>query len=357
MRIGNISGGHIGTMTEPVAGFVQNIKLVKLVLRIMELPDKTIGFERLADRPEGYGYPLADDYLGPEAPAELARLGDEALLERVFITKEFGCPKCRSIDLSLHLHCPNCDGVKIGRQEIIEHVACGWQGAKSQAVDDRCPKCGDPLRKIGVDYVSQGAQFACENCGNVFQAPIQKLTCTRDHSNFTVTDAAEIPLYNYRLTTRLEDEINRAIDQQKYIQEKIKTMGFKTRSPAVITGHSGIEQQFYLAATSGIGFFKVLIVVELISNGSIDEILSLYAKALDVKANGVVIAAIPSLSEKSKQLAASYGMPLVEARDLSSAAERLVEKFGELVQSPEEELVESLAKPEQSEGFGPPKAA
>ncbi len=344
-------------MSEPVESFIKNIKMVKLVMRVRDLPDKTIHFERRGDRGRGYAYPLAEEYLGREAAAELDRLADDTLLERISPTKEFGCPKCGSIDLSLHMHCPHCDSVKVGRREIIEHVACGWQGAPAQSADEKCPKCGAPLGQKGVDFVSQGAQFVCEDCANVFQAPVQKLTCTRDHANFTVDDAVDVPLYEYRLTTRLEEEINRAIDQQQYIQEKIRALGFKTRSPASVTGRSGIDQQFYLTATSGIGFFKVLIVVEVISDGSVDEILSLYAKALDVKAGGVLLAAVPPLPEKAKRLAESYGMAYVEAEDLATAAERLVQKFSEFVQSPEEELMGGLARPEGPGEFKPPKAA
>lgn len=327
-------------MSGDIGGFVKNVRLVKLVLRVMELPDKTIKFERQGGTAQGYRYPLAEEFLGPDAQEQLEDLADNSLLERQFVAKEFGCPKCGSVNLSLRLHCPNCDSTQVERQDIIEHVSCGFQGPQNKFADNKCPKCGEPMGQVGVDYVRQGTQQVCRSCEQIFQAPIQKLTCTRDDISFSVNDAPEISLNNYRLMPRLEEEINRAVNQQQYIQEKVEALGFKTQSPAVLTGRSGVKQQFFLIATSGVGFMKTNIVVDIISNGTTEEVFSLYAKAIDVSAFGVLFAAIPSLSEDAKKVADSYGMTYVEAEDLSSCAERLVKKFAELVETPEERMLE-----------------
>ena len=340
-------------MSSDISGFVRNVRLVKLVLRVMELPDKTIKFERQAGTPQGYRYPLAEEFLGANAQEQLEELADNALLERLFVAKEFGCPKCRSVNLSLRLHCPNCDSTQVERQDIIEHISCGFQGPQSKFVGEKCPKCGQPLGQVGVDYVRQGTQQVCRSCEQIFQAPIQKLTCTRDDISFSVSDAPEISLYNYRLMPRLEEEINRAVNQTQYIQEKVEALGFKTQSPASLTGRSGVKQQFFLVATSGVGFMKTNIVVDIISSGSTEEVFSLYAKAIDVSAYGVLFAAIPSLSDDAKKVADSYGMTYIEAEDLSTTAERLVKKFAELVETPEERMLEifgGLGK----QGQGPP---
>lgn len=327
-------------MAENIGGFVQNVKLVKFVMRVMELPDKTIKFERQAGTAQGYRYPLAEEYLGVDAQDQLENLADDALLEREFVAKEFGCPKCRSVNLSLRLHCPNCDSTQVERQDIVEHISCGFQGPQSKFVDNLCPKCQQPLGQVGVDYVSQGTQHVCRSCDQIFQAPIQKLNCTRDNISFSITDAPEVNLYNYRLMPRLEEEINRAVNQQQYIQEKVAALGFKTQSPATMAGRSGVKQSFYLVATSGIGFMKTNIVVDIINNGTTEEVFSLYAKAIDVGAYGVLFAAIPSLSEDAKKVADSYGMTYVEAEDLSTTADRLVRKFAELIETPEEKMLE-----------------
>ncbi len=327
-------------MATNVGAFVKNVRLVRLVLRVLELPDKTITFERQPGSELGYRYPLAEEFLGPDAITILEELADANLLERVFVAKEFGCPKCHSVNLSLRLHCPNCDSTKVERQDIIEHLACGFQGAQEKFVNDTCPKCGQPLGQIGVDHVRQGTQYVCGDCDQFFQTPNQKLTCTRDDISFNVSDAPEVNLYNYKLMPRLEEEINRAVNQQQYIQEKIEALGFKTKSPATLTGRSGVKQQFFMVATSGIGFMKTNIVMDMINAGSTEEVFSLYAKAIDVSAFGVLFAAIPKLSEDAKKVAVSYGMTFVEADDLSQSAERLVKKFAELIETPEERMLE-----------------
>ncbi|MDP1809612.1 MAG: hypothetical protein Q8L35_08775 [Actinomycetota bacterium] len=327
-------------MSADISGFVRNVRLVKLVLRVMDLPDKTIKFERQAGTAQGYRYPLAEEYLGANTQEQLEELADNSLMERQFVAKEFGCPKCGSVNLSLRLHCPNCDSTQVERQDIIEHVSCGFQGPQSKFVDNVCPKCSQPLGQVGVDYVRQGTQYVCRSCDQIFQAPIQKLTCMRDDISFSVSDAPEVSLYNYGLMPRLEEEINRAVNQQQYIQEKVEALGFKTRSPATMTGRSGVKQTFFLVATSGVGFMKTNIVMDIINTGSTEEVFSLYAKAIDVGAYGVLFAAIPSLSDDAKKVADSYGMTYVEAEDMSTTADRLVKKFAELVETPEERMLE-----------------
>lgn len=327
-------------MNQDISDFVKDVRLVKFVLRVMDLPDKTILLERQPGNPRGYAYPIADEYLDQNAETELEKLADNGFLERIFVAKEFGCPQCRTINLSLRLHCPNCDSTRIDRQDIVEHLACGFQGPQTAFTDERCPKCGQALGQLGVDYVRQGSQHVCAACNQIFQAPVQKLSCTRDNISFRVTDAPEINLFNYNLMPRLEEEINKAIDQQKYIAEKVRALGFKVESPAILTGRSGVRQEFHLSAVSGLGFAKTRIVIEFVGNGTVDDVFGLYAKAVDVGAYGVLFAAMPGLSNDAKKVSDSYGMTYVEATDFSSAAERLVKKFAELVETPEERVLE-----------------
>ncbi len=334
-------------MTDQVEHFVQNIKLSKMVLRLMNEPELRLEPEINPTYPLGYRYPLAEEYLGRSARDQLEEMSKHGLLDKEFYSKELGCPKDHSINLSLKRHCPNCDSTNMVREELIEHVPCGLVAPESDFKEGKCPKCGRELKKLGVDYLKQGQKYVCQNCGKNFQEPVEKAMCLRDKHTFTLDEAVEVNLYSYKVTKLLEDEINKSIDQQKYMTDKLKELGFTIHSPGVLTGKSGVKHDFFMVASSGGGFMKVNIIIELLGDTEIgkDEVLSLYAKATDAQAQGVLLGAIPVLTDEARAIAESYQIAFVEAKELPSASEKMVRKFAELVETPEERITE-LFSPE-----------
>jgi len=329
-------------MTDKVEHFVKNIKLAKLVMRLMNDPEQRIEPEINPTYPLGFRYPLAEEYLGRSARDQLEEMASEGLLEKAFFSKELGCPIDQSINLSLKRHCPNCDSTNIVREELIEHIPCGLVAPETEFKDGKCPKCGRELKKLGVDYLKQGQKYVCQNCQKNFQEPVEKAMCLRDKHSFLLDDAVEVNLYSYKVTKLLEEEINKAIDQQKYMGDKIKELGFSIQSPGILKGKSGVAHDFFMVASSGGGFMKVNIIIELLGDTEIDkdEVLSLYAKATDANAQGVLLGAIPVLTAEAKAIAESYQIAFVEADELSGASEKMVRKFAELVETPEERITE-----------------
>lgn len=331
-----------GLMDESVNRFVKNIKLAKLMLKLIELPEKKIEPEINPAFPSGYRYEIAEEYLGKETKRELESLANDGLLERDFHSKELGCPKDGSINLSFKRHCPNCDSTNITKKELLEHVACGYIGPETEYKGGKCPKCGRDLGKLGVDHIKHGMQYVCQNCGNIFQTPVDKAICLRDKYSFPIAEAREVDLYSYKITKRLEEEISKAVDQQRYISEKLRELGFKVESPATLKGRSGVMHDFFMVATTGAGFLKTRILVELLGDGEInkDDVFGLYAKATDVSAYGALIGAVPKMTEEAKAVARSYKIAFVEDEDLPGVSEKMVRKFAELIETPEERMLE-----------------
>lgn len=331
-------------MDNNVDRFVKNIKLAKLVMRMVKQTDPVIKPELNPTFPIGYRYSVAEDYLGKEARNELEKLADEGLLEREFFSKELGCPIDGSINLTVKRHCPNCNSTNFSRQELFEHSACGYIGPESEFMDGKCPKCGKELGQLGVNYVKHGQQFVCQNCGTFFQKPIDKVYCAKDSNQFLIEDAREIELYSYKVTRRLQEAIIKAVDQQRYISDKLTELGFKTDSPATLKGRSGITHDFFMTATTGAGFLKNTIIIELFGDTEVskNDIFNIYAKAIDVGAYGALIAAIPKMNDEAKAVADSYKIAYVEAEDLPTASEKLVIKFAELIETPEERVLEII---------------
>lgn len=335
-------------MEEHLSRFVKNIKLAKLMLRLIRQSDKTIRPEINPAYSSGYRYGIAEDYLGKGTRDELEKLADEGFLERDFFSKELGCPKDGSINLSFKRQCPKCGSTNITKKELIEHVACGHIAPESEFKDDKCPKCGRELGKLGVNYIKHGMQYVCQSCGNYFQAPSDLAVCIKDRYSFPIESATEVILYSYRITDRLEKEIIKAIDQQKFISSKLQELGFSTESPAVLKGRSGVEHDFFMVATMGTGFLRIRILLELIGDGEItkNDIFNFYAKAIDVGAYGALIGVVPRMTDEAKAIAKSYKIAFVEGGDLSAISEKMIYKFAELIETPEERMLEVFG------GFG-----
>jgi predicted RNA-binding Zn-ribbon protein involved in translation (DUF1610 family) len=329
-------------MNESVNRLIKNIKLAKLMLRLIKLPDKKIEPESNPALPSGYRYPVAEEYLGKNIRDELEGMANEGLLEREFFSKELGCPKDGSINLSFKRHCPNCDSINISKKELIEHMACGYIGPESDYKNGKCPKCGRETGKLGVDYIKHGMQYVCQNCNNFFQDPVDKVVCFKDKYSFPIEDAREVEIYAYKITPLLEQEINKAVNQQKYIADKLQELGFKIESPATLKGRSGVAHDFFMVATSGAGFLKTRVLVELLGDGEItkNDVFNLYAKAMDVSAYGVLIGAIPRMTDDAKAIAKSYKIAFVEDDSLPEVSEKMVHKFAELIETPEEKMLE-----------------
>jgi len=298
---------------------------------------KVIVPERTSTKPKGYRYPVAEEYFGEDAESRLNELVEQGLMEREFYQRELGCPKCGSINLIVRFYCPKCGSTHIVKDEVIEHWPCGYVGPESEFKDGKCPKCGKPLKKIGVDYSKPGPMFKCMECGEVLQNPVDKLNCANCGEIFDKGDAKEVILYAYRITPRLEEELDVALAQRSYLIENLTKMGFNIENPENIYGRSGVKHYFYMVASRGTGILKLRIVIEILSaykEVPVDEVFSLYAKALDIGAYGLIIAAIPKFSEDSKKMMDYYNIAYVEVPSLDSAAEKIIKKLKELMETP-----------------------
>jgi len=243
---------------------------------------KLIVPERASSSPMGYRYPVAEDYFGKDAKNQLDNLVKEGLMEKHFYSRELGCPKCGSINLVIRFHCPKCGSTKIVKKNLIEHWSCGYVGGEDEFKDGKCPKCGKKLEKVGVDYAKLGPKYKCLDCNEVFQSPVDKLKCANCNHTFTKEDAGEVILYSYKISPKLEEELEAAIYQRNYLIKKLEDMGFTIEDSESIRGKSGLTHDFYLVVSRGEGIFKRRLVIEMLYGGEdgipVDEIFSLYAK-------------------------------------------------------------------------------
>lgn len=103
--------------------------------------------------------------------------------------KEVGCPRCSSVRIAQTFHCPKCRGANFKQDKIIEHYKCGNVTSASSYVDDKCPKCHQPIKVFGVDYRVQDNLYICNSCSEIFSEILTNYLCLNCNDKFTLEHA------------------------------------------------------------------------------------------------------------------------------------------------------------------------
>jgi DNA-binding NarL/FixJ family response regulator len=113
--------------------------------------------------------------------------------------KEVKCFKCDSVRIAQMFHCPKCKGSNFKQDKIIEHYKCGNVSSASSYIDDKCPKCREPIKVFGVDYRVQENYYICNECGDVFGELLIDYLCLKCNNRFTLENARIVssPGYTY----------------------------------------------------------------------------------------------------------------------------------------------------------------
>ena len=282
----------------------------------------------------GYRYPEAEKKLkenSAEAVETIKRLSSLKVLTPKFFDKLYHCPRCDSPAIQHRFLCIKCESRNLSRAPSIEHLNCGYIGFEHEFnKNDRliCPKCRKELRQIGVDYSKPGYGYKCNECGAAFPNPLLRIYCTNCKGFFNQDELVEKDTYEYTLTEELKPEIVKALISLESLVNFLTGLDFKVETPGLRWGVSGIEHRFDLIAMKTVnGARKTTILQALISNTPIkpDAVLEVYMKTFDVKADAIVIVAIPRLTQEARIAAENYGIEISEGEKLQSALDKLKE--------------------------------
>ncbi|MEM4316052.1 MAG: hypothetical protein QXI97_00860 [Nitrososphaerota archaeon] len=101
--------------------------------------------------------------------------------------------------------------------------------------------------------------------------------------------------------------------QLRPVMEELVRRGWAVEAPAVISGKSGASHTFTLAVMSGEGVPKLVATIILSNRPAEDgQVISFLAKAMDVDAEAMLFAAMPSVGESAKKLANLYGIRVLD---------------------------------------------
>ncbi len=235
---------------------------------------------------------------------ELAYTG---IFEKRLYERFVRCPKCGShSNVFLRLKCPECGSLDVTSGKLAEHLVCGTVHEFEEFVfgnELKCPSCNDQLVEERKDYHIVGTFNICVSCKVHFDDPKQAFICRKCEEEFDLKKSAFYDTYTYTLNKELVPEVKGVVGLPVF-KSGLESLGFGVELPGTVTGSSGMIHNFTISATKN-GKSLVLDVVESDKEVEEKEMFAFCAKLTDVKSSKGVLIAIPSLSRRAKDFAAS----------------------------------------------------
>jgi predicted RNA-binding Zn-ribbon protein involved in translation (DUF1610 family) len=179
-----------------------------------------------------------------EVPADRVKAltQNEGVLDVVGIISFAMCPTCESLNLTVLMKCPNCGKQTLSKSEMVIHYECGHLAPLQEIIKPNeniytCPKCGKPMKRMGIDYGRPGLAFTCPECKQASQYPLIKLLCERGHE--LKVDEPELRIYYvYRLGKALQT-VPRIVKLLNSIKAKLTELGHNCVLLAKVTSPTG----------------------------------------------------------------------------------------------------------------------
>lgn len=238
------------------------------------------------------------------------------ILKRVFYDSVSSCPNCESAIITLHNRCPKCKSHNVHKENLTEHIVCGYIDEREKYIDHKCPKCGDPL--LEGKYRNMGSWFVCQQCGERFENPEFDHICRNCNKNFSIKEAKVIEIPKFSLNPSRKKEIVQNVASLEEIRALLVDIGFTVEIPSYAVGQkSGVRHQFSLMAKKIIN--KQEIIITLDHSTSDTEVhtgpLILYIyKTSEIKVDIPIFLAIPRLNETGKKIASGHNILLIEGQ-------------------------------------------
>jgi predicted RNA-binding Zn-ribbon protein involved in translation (DUF1610 family) len=279
----------------------------------------------------------------------LARLD---ILKRAFYDSVSVCPNCGSTTLTFHDRCPKCKSHNVEKTSLTEHIPCGYIDQRDKYIDNRCPKCGEPL--IEGQYRNMGRWYVCHECGEKFENTESDIVCRSCTKSFIIKEAKTVDIPKFSLNLARKKEIRQNVASLENIQNILVNLGFSVEIPGLVMGQkSGMQHHFSLIAKKVIdGQEKVIALDHAVSESEVSTSpLILYIfKTSEVKVDVPIFMAIPQLNETARKIAQGHNIILIEGskdeQGMMQNTEREIEdrinqKIGELSKQDVEKKSES----------------
>jgi hypothetical protein len=179
----------------------------------------------------------ADDVLG-----DMLRLG---MLREAARESWLRDPTSGATSFSLRPSCPYCGSSDIEKEELMEHIGCGYVGRASDFLRGGeckvCPRCGRP-----ADLRVIGSWFYCRSCGRSFQSP--RIIASSGDRMVRVEELEPVVVTRYEVNPAMREEVRGVLSLYSRLEDRLRSLGYSIEESASVTGASGVPQKFDLIA-------------------------------------------------------------------------------------------------------------
>ncbi|MBS7644209.1 hypothetical protein KEJ26_06525 [Candidatus Bathyarchaeota archaeon] len=279
----------------------------------------------------GFRYNYVEKIL-QETPLDIVKfletLSQVGILKKKLYDKIIRCPSCRSPNVAIRYLCPHCNSFNIIKKALLEHTQCGGIDTEEHfAAQGKliCPICHMELRE--GEYRRIGTWFECTDCKGRFDEPSITQFCRNCLNQFTVRDAVLEDIYSYTLTEEAEREAKRSIFMLAPLRNFLIESGYTVEAPGSVIGRSGTAHQFSMVASKPQDVAsKGSVVIDVVTSDTIaDErpVIAMFAKTIDISISQPILIISPEIKDRGKQLAVTYKITVIEAKNSAEAIEKL----------------------------------
>ncbi len=295
-----------------------------------------------ASKPEGYGFEGAPqlDWETKRLRQALDSLVRKGMLKAELVDKVIVCMSCGSADVRVKKLCPDCMSMRLRKEGLIEHFACGAvdrQAAFEAANGDLvCPKCKAKLRLIGSDYRILPPGYVCLGCNIRSSEPLLVIKCDDCGATAQLDEEPEVFLYKYTPNAENPAQNLKQIKPVEVVTNFFKALGYTFVAPAFVSGRSGTQHLFDVLLLGKVGWVEPqngaltgsvfrrdngnTVIQLLISSKPVDleEMTRIYGMINDVDCDALIFV-IPALTESARNYAAAYNMKVSEGKTIEEA--------------------------------------
>ncbi len=270
-------------------------------------------------------YPELSIYFGDEVDKALEVLLKDNIVKGYVVDRVLKCPECNSMNIRTRYLCPSCGSFNVERVSLLEHLVCGYIGSSRsfRRVGEQqvCPRCGRPLRTVGVDWRVIGTTFECYDCGYMFDEPKVGHVCIPNGHVFDPTNSRYEPVYKYVIDERVLKLIAEGHLVNATVAHVLEKLGYKVVIEGMVKGLSGVDHKFKVIGFKG---HQVIAVDTSNPSSSREFLMQMAAKVLDARpSRAILIVLSEEPLREVEPLAMTLNIDLIVARNLSELEEVL----------------------------------
>lgn len=240
----------------------------------------------------------------------LATLSESGILESEYTHKVYVCPTCQTQGMQYITACPSCESTHGARTSFFEHDSCGHVGqselfeVESDSSSYSCPGCEV---EFDSSELTIEQRHLCNDCGESFASPRQRLWCIECHSLHPPYDPEEHILYEYTLSADGQRRYEVLIEARDLLAETLETRGFQVEIETDIPSDTNETHAVHVHATDDL--LGQQFVIDVHETVTVDTIRSISNAARGIGADPMLLVLTPSTDTAS--LAGQEGVTML----------------------------------------------